>query len=138
MEDLWGMLVPDADSSEVEPQPVSYVRIPEFFTQRAETTFWDTSDEIKKNRFKMNHTQGLVAQVEWIPTDESRAMGLTGMMGSGSDTVVMRLSQALILDEETSPGLLPSVAFKFLRDGNVSRNIFGMPSFTPTDSWNWF
>jgi hypothetical protein len=65
-------------------------------------------------------------------------MGYTGMMESGNDTIVMRLSETNNLDETTSPGLLPSVAFKFLRDEDMSYNVFAMPSFTPTDSWNFF
>merc|ERR1719192_1152246 len=59
-------------------------------------------------------------------------------MDSGNDTIVMRLSETNNLDETTSPGLLPSVAFKFLRDDDMSYNVFGMPSFTPTGSWNFF
>ena len=59
-------------------------------------------------------------------------------MDTGSDTIIMRLSETNNLDEATSPGLLPSVAFKFLRDDDMSYNVFGMPSFTPTDSWNFF
>ena len=60
------------------------------------------------------------------------------MMESGNDTIVMRLSETNNLDETTSPGLLPSVAFKFLRDADMSYNVFAMPSFHVTDSWNFF
>jgi hypothetical protein len=60
------------------------------------------------------------------------------MMESGNDTIVMRLSETNNLDEATSPGLLPSVAFKFLRDEDMSYNVFAMPSFHVTDSWNFF
>jgi len=59
-------------------------------------------------------------------------------MESGSDHIIMRLSETNNLDETTSPGLLPSVAFKFLRDNDMSYNVFAMPSFSPTDSWNFF
>ena len=60
------------------------------------------------------------------------------MMDSGNDTIVMRLSETNNLDEATSPGLLPSVAFKFLRDEDMSYNMFAMTGFVPTDSWNFF
>jgi len=30
------------------------------------------------------------------------------------------------------------MALKFLRDNDMSYNIFAMPSFKATDSWNWF
>ena len=39
---------------------------------------------------------------------------------------------------EDSTGLLPAVAVKALRDGARSQNVLGMPSFHPTDSWNFF
>ena len=35
MEDLWDQLVPDEDSSDVEPNPYWYAKFPEFFTQKA-------------------------------------------------------------------------------------------------------
>ena len=35
MEDLWSMLVPDGDSTDVEPNPYWYAKFPEFFTQKA-------------------------------------------------------------------------------------------------------
>jgi hypothetical protein len=61
MEDLWSMLVPDGDSTGVEPNPYWYAKFPEFFTQKAQVTFCNNSDEIKCNRNKTMHTQGLVA-----------------------------------------------------------------------------
>jgi hypothetical protein len=60
------------------------------------------------------------------------------MMNTGSDHIIMRLSETNNLDEDTSPGLLPSMALKFLRDDDMSYNMFAMPSFKTTDSWNWF
>jgi hypothetical protein len=70
-----------------------------------------------------------VAKVEWVPTDAAIAEGYTGMMKTGSDHIVMRLSETNNLDEDTSTGLLPSMALKFLRDDAMSYNIFAMPSF---------
>jgi hypothetical protein len=61
MEDLWSMLVPNGDSTGVEPNPYWYAKFPEFFTQKAQVTFCNNSDEIKRNRNKTMHTQGLVA-----------------------------------------------------------------------------
>lgn len=39
---------------------------------------------------------------------------------------------------EDSKGLLPSVALKFLIDGIKAENLFGMPSFHETTSWDFF
>ena len=33
---------------------------------------------------------------------------------------------------------MPSFALKFLRDDDMSYNLFGMPSFYPTEVWNFF
>jgi len=49
----------------------------------------------------------------------------------------MRLSQTTNLTE-LSPGLFPSMALKFLRDNDESRNLFAMPNFVGTDSWDFF
>ena len=61
MEDLWSMLVPDEDSTDVEPNPYWYAKFPDFFTQRANVSFCNNADEIRNNRNKTMHTQGLVA-----------------------------------------------------------------------------
>jgi len=63
--------------------------------------------------------------------------GYSGMYAEGSETVVMRLSETSNLYDGSS-GLTPSVAFKFLIDGQESANIFGMNSFRQSDSWNFF
>jgi len=49
----------------------------------------------------------------------------------------MRLSQTTNLTE-LSPGLFPSMALKFLRDTDESMNLFAMPNFVGTDSWDFF
>ena len=33
---------------------------------------------------------------------------------------------------------MPSMALKFTIDGSDSENIFAMPSFEPSDSWDFF
>jgi hypothetical protein len=59
------------------------------------------------------------------------------MYATGSEEVIMRLSETRNLTKY-STGLLPSAAFKFLVDGKESRNIVSMPSFEPSESWNFF
>lgn len=135
---LWGELVPDEDKHDTEPIEYLYEKFPEFFTQDAQLSFCHDADEMPNGRFKTVHTQGLVAKVEWVPTDEARAEGYTATLNTGSDHIIMRLSETNNLDHDTSPGLLPSISLKFLRDGDMSFNIVAMPSFTTTDSWNWF
>ena len=97
-------------------------------------SFCQNSDEMKRNRLKVTHRQGLVAQIIWTPVD---GHGYTGFYETGFEHGYIRFSQTLPL-LETSTGLLPSVAVKALRDGARSQNIFGMPSFHPTESWNFF
>ena len=45
---------------------------------------------MKPGRPKMIHRQGLVAKVEYVPEPDN---GLTGMYATGSDAVIMRLSE---------------------------------------------
>lgn len=59
------------------------------------------------------------------------------MFATGNDAAIIRLSETNLLTESSS-GLLPSLAIKFLIDGKHSENIFGMPSFNASDSWDFF
>ena len=61
----------------------------------------------------------MVAKVKYVAEPNN---GLSGILGSGSDTALLRFSESMYLHEE-SKGLTPSVAVKFLRDGMKSANI---------------
>ena len=139
MEDMWGRLVPDPSTNDVEPNPYWYAKHPNFFTQNANGSFCQNSDVLGRKRPKTTHTQGLVAKVQWVPTKAARET-LTGIMSTGSKHIIMRLSETNNLSEsdEVTTGLTPSMALKFFRDGDMSYNLFAMNSFLPTDSWNFF
>ena len=104
------------------------------FTGVANGSFCQNSDEMKRNRLKTTHTQGLVGQIKWVPES---GHDYTGFYKEGFENGYIRFSQTLPLTE-VSGGLLPSVAIKALRDHAKSQNLFGMPSFHPTDSWSFF
>lgn len=92
---------------------------------------------MRKRRLKTTHTQGLHAKIEWIPIP---GQPFSGIYESGSDTAIIRLSEATNLTEE-SEGLTPSVAIKFLVDNRWSVNLFGMASFMPNEgleAWDFF
>lgn len=89
---------------------------------------------MKKNRLKTTHTQGVVAKIKWEVVEND--MGYTGLYKDGSETAIMRLSQTSILTEH-SEGLFPSIAIKFLLDKGESRNLFGLPNFHGTKSWDF-
>ena len=90
MEDLWGMLVPDP-LNETGPVPLKWKEFPQLFTDDMKGVFNDHSD-VLKGRTKTMHTQGVVAQVKWVvvPNDT----GFTGIYETGSNHVIMRLSEA--------------------------------------------
>lgn len=139
MDELWKELVPtyetDPDSNDVEPKEFPWELFPNFFRQKGNGSFCQSSDEIKKNRPKTTHTQGLVAKVSWIPTADATDK-YTGMYASQQDEVILRLSETQMLTEE-STGLHPSLALKFLVDGERSSNLFASTGMKPTDSWNF-
>ena len=65
----------------------------------------------------------------------------TGIFESGSQNVLIRLSDADLIVPGVSAGNNPSVAFKFLRDGVSSANQFGMVAFeteTQFGEWDFF
>ena len=97
-------------------------------------SFCQNSDEMKRNRLKITHRQGLVAPIRWESTGDHN---YTGFYADGFTEGYLRFSQTLPLMDD-STGLLPAVAVKALRTGARSQNVFGMPSFHPTASWNFF
>ena len=135
LEELWNELVPDEEDYDVAPMDFYWKEFPNFFTQKSNGSFCQNSDGARPNRPKTTHTQGVVAKVEWVPVEND--LGYTGIYDSGSDTVILRLSETNNLSEATT-GLMPSMALKFLLNGRKSENILAMHSMKPTDSWNFF
>ena len=88
MEDLWGLLVPD-QLNETRPIPFKWKEFPQFFTNDNKGVFLDHSD-VLKGRLKTTHTQGVVAQVEWVIIPNEA--GFTGIYETGSDNAIIRLS----------------------------------------------
>ena len=115
MIDLWDQVTKDTSG----PREPYWKEFPRTFSQGSPHALCQDSDEIKKNRLKVFHTQGVVAKVKYVPEPNN---GLSGMLGVESDTVLLRFSESGNLHEE-SEGLTPSVALKFLRDGTKSANI---------------
>jgi len=126
---LWKMLIPDENVVE-EPMGFYWKEFDNFFEQKANTTFCDNSDELRKRRLKTTHTQGIVAKVEWRPVSNDEGITFSGMYEQGSHHAIIRLSETRNLTEEASEGLLPSMALKFLIDYKKSENLFGMPNLT--------
>ena len=133
MADLWGQI--EGDSSVTQPvTPLMWANFDEMLKQKANGSFCQVSDEMKRTVKKTTHTQGVVAQIAWESTGDHP---YTGIYASGTEHGIMRFSETTNLHEK-STGLLPSMAIKFLRDGVESCNLFAMPQFTQTDSWNFF
>ena len=134
MDELWSKIRPNETAADEEPVGFKWKHFPAFFTDVAVEAFCGVSDALRWNREKTVHTQGLVAKVAWVPVQDN---GYSGIYETGSDHVVMRLSESNFLNKH-SKGLTPSAAFKFLIDGDQSLNIFAMSSFLENDSWNFF
>jgi len=123
--------VPDASNHSVPVKPHMWKEFDNFFTQKANGPFCDSSDELRSNRKKTTHTQGLVAKIEWKPRiDETTGKPrFSGIYEEGTKTAIIRLSETKNLTEY-SKGLLPSFAIKFLIDNHKSENLFAMPNMT--------
>ena len=132
---LWGALVPDESVTDVEPSDFLWKDFPDFFTVKGDGAFWSNSDVLIWDK-KVVHKQGVVAKVEWIPVEND--LEYPGLYESGSDSVIMRLSETANQSSETK-GLTPSVALKFLTGGELSANILAMNSMAANEgSWNFF
>jgi len=90
---------------------------------------------VRGRRPKTTHVQGVVAQAEWKAI---AGADLSGIYGAGSTVnTIIRLSETKPLTG-ASQGLHPSMAIKFLVDYDKSMNLFAMPNFEGTTSWDFF
>ena len=55
------MLIVDPEDTDEEPMGFYWAEFDNFFRQKANTTFCDDSDELRKRRLKTTHTQGVIA-----------------------------------------------------------------------------
>lgn len=60
---------------------------------------FENGDEMPDGVKKLSHSQGVVAKVSWEPIGD--ANGYTGIMGTGSENILMRLSETSMLHEES-------------------------------------
>lgn len=97
------------------------------------TSFGTEADELPGNRPKINHSQGTVALVSW---EDLGGHPYTGLY-EGSDMGLIRLSEGNFILPE-APGLTPTLAIKFLRDGMESVNHLANTDFEPSNSWDFF
>ena len=93
MDELWAACLADSTT-----QPFPWVEWGGLFNQDMGHSF-ERGDEMPEGVKKLSHTQGLVAKVSWEPIDD--ANGYTGMMGTGSNNILMRFSETSMLHEES-------------------------------------
>ena len=96
-------------------------------------SFNRAADELPVNRPKINHAQGVVGLVSWESVGNHP---YTGLYAAGSDKGLIRLSESNF-DLPEAPGLTPSLAIKFVRDGMRSVNHLANVDFEPTNSFNF-
>ena len=95
------------------------------------------SERPRVTRKKLVHQQGLVAKAKF--TTNGAGQVYTGIFASGSDSAIIRLSDADLHVPGVSPGWNPSFAIKFLRDGMAAANQFGMLQFEHIEgNWDFF
>lgn len=92
---MWKLIVPKEDP-EAEPQGVMWDKFDNFFKQKGSGSFCQARIDANRNRKKIIHTQGLVAKVSWVPVEGN---GYSGMLKTGSENIIMRISEAQNLTE---------------------------------------
>lgn len=97
MADLWERIVPDEDDHTVAPADYQWAKMDKFFTSNLNGVFCRNADDLPRHRPKTTHTQGLVAKVEWRKFDNDQGIEYTGIYSTGSDHVILRLSETLEL-----------------------------------------
>lgn len=94
-------------------------QLDDIFDQNPNTSFGNgNSDEMPGNRNKLVHQQGLVAQAEFIADPGSPYTGVF----EGAEHVLIRMSETDVFVDGMTEARNPSIALKFLRDGEESAN----------------
>merc|ERR1712110_629743 len=97
-------------------------------------TLNDGTEKFQK-KVKVVHSHGHMAKFKWVPNQANvAAKQYTGIF-KGSDHGIVRLSSASKIEGNKS---LPSMALKFLRDGQPSANLMVQRSQNPQDGLNFF
>ena len=86
--------MPDASNHSVPIKDFMWTKFDSFFTERAYKSIGDAFDELREDREKTTHTQGLVAKIEWKPVieDATGKARFSGIYEEGSKTAIIRLS----------------------------------------------
>ena len=97
LEELWSVIAPVDDSGVAVPQvsdsSAGLRNMMEAFKASGKVPFSHTSDEQKNGVPRMGHAQGLVAKAKWEPV-ASGVGDYTGILKTGSENVILRLSEA--------------------------------------------
>ena len=114
------------------PAPENY-NLAALMKETFKHTFGEKGDELPPNILKFNHSQGVLAQITW---EDLGSHAFTGLY-KGNSQGLIRLSEGNFLVPE-APGLTPTFAMKFPRDGIESVNQLANTSFEPSTSFNFF
>jgi hypothetical protein len=135
---LWDEIIKDRTSAKwYGPDEASAI-----MTEDLSVTYLERGDVLPEKRIKVIHTVGAVARAEFIPSLEKHPY--SGMFKSGNKNVLIRLSVAIEPDtsKKTAEGALgnfvPSIALKFLIDGQPSENLVALWRASGQPSWNYF
>ena len=97
LEELWSVIAPVDDSGVPVPQVTGggapWMNMMEAFRASGSVPFSHSSDELKPGVPRMGHAQGLVAKAKWEPV-ASGVGDYTGILKTGSENVILRLSEA--------------------------------------------
>jgi hypothetical protein len=99
------------------------------FTESMDPTVHFQSDFMPAGRQKAVHGDGVVCTVRLHIDNDNALNQYTGLLQSGSETAVMRLSS--VLDPTVVGGPVPSIAIKFFKSGALSANIVALNSEAP-------
>jgi len=118
----------------------SIIEEAELFIEDMNTSFDTQADDmpyqlLDQRRPKLIHSVGVVASAVWKPVPNN--LGYTGIFKSGCTDMYVRLSCAKAPAAGTG-GYAPGLAFKCLRNGVKSADMFAMFSLQGQDSWNFF
>ena len=137
---LWSNIMSNLKSNDWPGISIGFL-----FVESMDPSFDRVADDLPWDRSKLIHSVGNVAEVKWVPTNNS--LKYTGILGSGGQYGIVRLSPAGEPDvskgadpSQCDPqcGFTPGLGLKMLRTGVLSGNLFSMYSLVGQPSFNFF
>eukprot|EP00927_Polykrikos_kofoidii_P057612 TRINITY_DN5176_c0_g3_i1.p1 TRINITY_DN5176_c0_g3~~TRINITY_DN5176_c0_g3_i1.p1 ORF type:complete len:441 (-),score=56.18 TRINITY_DN5176_c0_g3_i1:150-1472(-) len=129
---LWNLITSAESLGKSSPMPSLVTTVTKALSESMITVFDDQWDVLPKGRSKVIHSQGVVCKFDLDVASKS----FSGLFGAGKSKGIIRMGSATPSD--SSLGIHPGIAVKFLRSGVRSANFVALSAAPTSESYDFF